>query len=70
MELTRKASMARRQGLKPAKKPAARTVAADYIVRSLRALSQAHAGMCESSLAKVGDKIPTNVDASRIAAMS
>jgi hypothetical protein len=34
IELARKASMARRQGLKPAKRPAAKTVAADHMVRS------------------------------------
>ena len=67
MELARKARMARRQGLKPAKRPAAKTVATDEMVRSLRAFSEAHAGICESSLAKAGDKIPTIATASRIA---
>jgi hypothetical protein len=67
MELARKARMARRQGLKPAKRPTAKTVATDVMVRSLRAFSEAHAGICESSLAKAGDKIQTIATASRIA---
>jgi hypothetical protein len=71
IELARKASIARRQGLNPAKRPAAKTVAADDMVRSLRAFSEAHAGevIRELSLAKAGDKIPTNATASRIAMM-
>jgi transcriptional accessory protein Tex/SPT6 len=71
IELARKASIARRQGLKPAKRPAAKTVAADDMVRSLRAFSEAHAGevTCELSLAKAGDKIMTNATVSRIAMM-
>ena len=64
--------MASRQGLKPAKRPAAKTVAADDMERSLRAFSEAHAGeiiavICELSLAKAGDKIMTNATVSRIA---
>ena len=74
IELARKASMARRQGLKPAKRPAAKTVAADERVRPLRAFSEAHAGevitvICELSLAKAGKKIMTNATVSRIAGM-
>jgi hypothetical protein len=74
IELARKASMARRQGLKPAKRPAAKTVAADDTVRSLRAFSEAHAGevitvICELSLANAGDKAMTNATVSRIAVM-
>ena len=65
--LARKASMARRQGLKPAKRPAAKTVAADDMVRSLRAFSAAHAG--ELSLAEAGNKIITNATVSKIAVM-
>jgi len=71
IELARKASIARRQGLKPAKMPAAKTVAADDIVRSLRAFPEAHAGeviavIRKLSLAKAGDKIMTNATVSRI----
>ena len=74
IELARKASIARRQGLKPAKRPAAKTVAADNTVRSLRAFSEAHAGevitvICELSLAKAGEKIMANATVSRIAVM-
>ncbi len=74
IELARKASMARRQGLKPAIRPAAKTMAADDMVRSLRAFSEAHAGevitvVCEPSLAKAGDRIMTNTTISRIALM-
>jgi hypothetical protein len=74
IELARKASIARRQGLNPAKRPAAKTVAADDMVRSLRAFSEAHAGeviavICELLLAKAGDKIPTNATVNRIAMM-
>ena len=66
--------MARRHGLKPAKRPAAKTVAVDDIVRSLRAFSEAHAGevimvICELSLAKAGDKIMTNATVCKIAVM-
>jgi len=66
--------MARRQGLKPAKRPAAKTVAADNMVRSLRAFSEAHAGeviteICELSLATAGEKIRTNATVSRIIVM-
>ena len=66
--------MARRQGLKPAKRPAAKTVATDDMVRSLRAFSKAHAGetiavICELSLAKAGDKTMTKATVSRIAVM-
>jgi hypothetical protein len=72
IELARKASMARRQGLKPAKSPAAKTVAADNKVRSLRGFSEAHVGevitvVCELSLAKAGEKIMTNATVNRIA---
>jgi hypothetical protein len=69
IELARKASIAKRQGLKPAKRPAAKMVDADDMVRSFRAFSEAHAGICELSLAKAGDKIPTNATVSRIAMM-
>ena len=76
IELARKASMARRQGLKPAISPAAKTAAADDMVRSFRAFSEAHAGgvitaICELSLAKAGDRVTTNATAtiSRIAVM-
>ena len=74
IELARKASMSRRQGLKPAKRPAAKTVAADNMVRSLRAFSEAHAGevitvICELSLAEAGEKIMTNATVSRIDVM-
>ena len=72
IELARKANMASRQGLKPAKRPAAKTAAAADMERSLRAFSEAHAGevitvICELSLAKAGDKIMTNATVSRIA---
>lgn len=60
--LAKKANMARRQGLKPAKRPAAKTVTADDMVRSSRAVPAAHAG--EISLAKAGDKIRTGVTVS------
>ena len=59
--------MARRQGLKPAKRPAAKTVAVDDMVRSLRAFSAAH--VRELSLAKAGNKIITNATVSKIAVM-
>jgi hypothetical protein len=40
------------------------------MVRSLRAFSEAQIGViCELSLAKAGDKIPTNATVSRIAMM-
>ena len=60
--------------MKPAKRLAAKTVAADNMVRSLRAFSEAHAGevitvICELSLAKAGEKIMTNATVSRITAM-
>lgn len=55
IELARKANIARIQGLKPAKRPAAKTVTADDMVRSLRAIPVAHAG--EISLAETGDNI-------------
>jgi len=66
--------MARRQGLKPAKRPAAKTVAADDMVRPLRAFSEVHAGevntvICELSLAEAGKKIMTSATVSRIAVM-
>ena len=38
IELARKASMARRQGLKPAKRPAAKTVARKIWLRSLESI--------------------------------
>ena len=74
IELARKANMAKRHGLKPAKRPAAKTVTADDMVRSFRAFSEAHAGeaisvSCELSLAKATDKIMTNATVSRIAVM-
>ena len=65
MVLARKASMARRQGLKPARRPAAKTVAADDMVRSLRAFSAAHAG--ELSLAEAGNRATITADVSKIA---
>jgi hypothetical protein len=65
--LARKASIARRQGLKPAKRPAAKTVDADDMVRSLRAFPAAHAG--ELSLAEACNKIITNATVSKIAVM-
>ena len=66
--------MARRQGLKPAKRPAAKTVAADDTVRSVRAFSEAHVGEVTTvigklSLAKAGDNAMTNATVSRIAVM-
>lgn len=70
IELARKARMARRQGLKPAKMPAAKTLAADDMVRSLRAFSEAQIGVIrELSLASAVDKIITNATFSRIAIM-
>ncbi len=74
IELARKASIARIQGLKPAKRPAAKTVAADDMVRSSRVFPVAllaHAGevivvFVELQLAKAGDKIVTNVTISKI----
>ncbi len=44
IEPAQKANIARRQGLKPARRPAAKTVAAEDIVRSLRASPVAHNG--------------------------
>ena len=72
--LARKANMARRQGLKPAKRPAAKTVAADDTVRSLRAFSEAHVGevitvICELSLAETHDNATNKATVSRIAVM-
>jgi hypothetical protein len=66
--------MAKIQGIKPAKRPAAKTVAADDKVRSLRAFPVAHAGavitaVCESLLAKAGDNIMTSATVSKIAVM-
>ena len=66
--------MARRQGLKPAIRPAAKTAAADDMVKSWRAFSEAHAGgvitaVCKSLLAKAGNNIITSATASRIAVM-
>ena len=74
IELARKANMARRQGLKPTKRPAAKTVATDEKVRSLRAFPEVHAGeviavIRKLSLAEAGDKIPTSATVSRIAVM-
>lgn len=74
IELARKANMARRHGLKPAKRPAAKTVTMDDMVRSLRAFPVAHAGavttaICESSLANAGDNIRINAAICRIALM-
>jgi hypothetical protein len=71
IELAKKASIARRQGLKPAKRPAAKTLAADDMIRSLRAFSEAHAGevICELSRAKAGDEIIAIAAVSRIAVM-
>jgi hypothetical protein len=71
IELAKKASIARRQGLNPAKMPAAKTVDADDMVRSLRAFSEVHAWelICKLTLPKAGDKIPTNATVSRIAMM-
>ena len=54
--------MARRQGLKPAKRPAAKTVTADDMVRSLRAVPAEHDG--EISKAEAGDKIRTDATVS------
>jgi len=61
--------MARRQGLKPARRPAENTVAAVDMVRSLRGLSAAHAGVSimASLLVEAGDKIMTNSTVSKIA---
>lgn len=67
--------MARRQGLKPAKRPAAKTVAVENGVRSSRAFSEAHdkhageviTAICELSPAKAGEKIMANAAASGIA---
>jgi len=74
IELARKASMASRQGLKPAKRPAAKTVAAEDTVRSWRAFSEAHfggvtTGICELSPARAGDSAMTNATVSKIAVM-
>jgi hypothetical protein len=74
IELARKANIARRQGLKPAKRPAAKTVATDDAVRSWRAFSDAHEGevtaaIFELSLAKAGDSAMTDATVSRIAVM-
>jgi hypothetical protein len=71
IELAKKASIARRQGLNPAKVPAAKTVDTDDMVRSLRAFSELHAWevICELTVPKAGDKIPTNATVSRIAMM-
>jgi hypothetical protein len=44
IELARKASMAKMHGLKPAKRPAAKTVTIDDMVRSPRAFLVAHTG--------------------------
>jgi hypothetical protein len=74
IELARKASMASRHGLKPAKRPAAKTVAADETVRSWRAFLEEHVGgatvgICELSPAKAGDSAMTNATVSKIALM-
>ena len=74
IELARKANMARRHGLKPAKRPAAKTVTADDMVRSLRAFPVAHAGavitvISELSPAKAGDRTMSNTTINRIALM-
>jgi len=77
IELARKANMARRQGLKPTKRPAAKTVATDDKVRSSRALSVAllaHVGEIivvfeELSLAEANDKIVTSITVGKIALM-
>lgn len=69
--------MARRQGLKPAKRPAAKTVAADERARPFRAFSEAHdahAGeeitvVCELSPAEAREKIMTSATIIRIAVM-
>lgn len=42
--LARKASIARRQGLKPAKRPAAKTAIVDDMVKSLRTFLEAQVG--------------------------
>jgi hypothetical protein len=77
IELARKASMARRQGLKPAKNPAAKTVATDDMAMCPRvsgAASLAHAGeaivaFVELQLAKPGDEIVANIAISKAALM-
>jgi hypothetical protein len=75
IELARKARMAKIQGLKPAKRPAAKTVAADDMERPSRAFSVApleHAGevivvFVELSLARVNDTIVTSITINKIA---
>jgi hypothetical protein len=66
--------MASRQGLKPAKRPAAKTVAAEDTVRYWRAFSEEHVGgvttgICELSPAKAGDRAMTNAAVSKIDVM-
>lgn len=61
MELARKASMANMQGLKPTKRPAAKTVAIDDMVRSLRVFLAAHARALISA-----ESLPSNAGEIRI----
>ncbi len=73
IELARKANVARMQGLKPAKRPAAKTVTIDDKLRLLRVFPVAHAlaavnVVCESLLAKA-DEIRSNAAANKIALM-
>jgi len=65
--------MASRQGLKPAKRPAAKTVAAENIVRSLREFLVMNVSpigvVIELSLAEADDRNKTNTAVSKIVLM-
>ena len=75
IELARKTNMASKQGLKPAKRPAAKTVAKDDTERSSRAFSVAHLAhardvivvFVELSLARANDSIVTSITINKIA---
>ena len=75
IELARKTNMARIQGLKPDKRPAAKTVAKDDTERSSRAFSVAHLAhardvivvFVELSLARANDSIVTSITINKIA---
>ncbi|MDD1751728.1 MAG: hypothetical protein LUQ38_01390, partial [Methanotrichaceae archaeon] len=72
IELAKKASMAKIQGLKPARRPAAKTVATDDMLRSSRAfsvalLAEVIAVFVELSIARANDEIATSATVSKTA---
>ena len=74
IELARKASMARRQGLKPAIRPAAKDGGADEYGEGFETIfrSDGRGAItvdCEFSLVKAGDRTITNIIISKIAVM-